>query len=79
VDDYVVMAAEHDLVGPLLDLATAVALGGELSRPGFANRLGRPSQAAGLSPHNGAHVAFHLDLRITLKAASANPEPAETV
>ncbi len=24
VDDYVVMAAEHDLAGPLLDLATAV-------------------------------------------------------
>ena len=36
VDDYVVMAAEHDLVGPLLDLATAVmALGGEMLRPGF--------------------------------------------
>jgi hypothetical protein len=30
VDDYVVMAAEHDLAGPLLDLVTAVmALGGE--------------------------------------------------
>ena len=30
VDDYVVMAAEHDLGGPLLDLVTAVmALGGE--------------------------------------------------
>jgi hypothetical protein len=30
VDDYVVMTAEHDLAGPLLDLATAVmALGGE--------------------------------------------------
>ena len=28
VDDYVVMAAEHDLAGPLLDLMTAVmALG----------------------------------------------------
>jgi hypothetical protein len=28
VDDYVVMAAEHDLAGPLLDLVTAVmALG----------------------------------------------------
>jgi len=24
VDDYVVMAAEHDLAGPLLDLVTAV-------------------------------------------------------
>jgi hypothetical protein len=31
VDDYVVMAAEHDLAGPLLDLATAVmALGGKM-------------------------------------------------
>ena len=31
VDDYVVVAAEHDLAGPLLDLATAVmALGGEI-------------------------------------------------
>ena len=30
VDDYVVMAAEHDLAGALLDLVTAVmALGGE--------------------------------------------------
>ena len=30
VDDYAVMAAEYDLNGPLLDLATAVmALGGE--------------------------------------------------
>ena len=30
VDDYVVMAAEHDLAGPLLDLVTAVmALGSE--------------------------------------------------
>jgi hypothetical protein len=29
-DDYVVMAAEHDLAGPLLDLVTAVmALGSE--------------------------------------------------
>lgn len=36
VDDHVVMAAEHDLVGPLLDLVTAVmALGGEMLRPGF--------------------------------------------
>jgi hypothetical protein len=33
VDDYVVMAAEDDLAGPLLDLATAVmALGGEMLR-----------------------------------------------
>jgi hypothetical protein len=31
VDDYVVMAAEHDLAGPLLDLVTAVmALGLEM-------------------------------------------------
>jgi hypothetical protein len=31
VDDYVVMAAEHDLTGPLLDLVTAVmALGSEM-------------------------------------------------
>jgi hypothetical protein len=30
VDDYVVMAAEDDLAGPLLDLVTAVmAMGGE--------------------------------------------------
>jgi len=30
VDDYVVMATEHDLAGPLLDLVTAVmALGSE--------------------------------------------------
>ena len=30
LDDYVVMAAEHDLAGPLLDLVTAVmALGSE--------------------------------------------------
>ena len=30
VDDHVVIAAEHDLAGPLLDLVTAVmALGGE--------------------------------------------------
>jgi hypothetical protein len=30
VDDYVVIAAEHDLAGPLLDLVTAVAaLGSE--------------------------------------------------
>jgi hypothetical protein len=30
VDGYVVMASEHDLAGPLLDLVTAVmALGGE--------------------------------------------------
>ena len=30
VDDYLVMAAEHDLAGPLLDLVTAVmALGSE--------------------------------------------------
>lgn len=30
VDDYVVMAAEHDLAGPLLDLVTAVmTLGSE--------------------------------------------------
>ncbi len=30
VDDYVVMAAEEDLTGPLLDLVTAVmAMGGE--------------------------------------------------
>ncbi len=30
VDDYVVMATEHDLAGALLDLVTAVmALGGE--------------------------------------------------
>jgi hypothetical protein len=31
VDDYVILAAEHDLAGPLLDLVTAVmALGLEL-------------------------------------------------
>lgn len=34
IDDYVVMAPEHDLAGPLLDLATAVmALGSEMLRP----------------------------------------------
>jgi hypothetical protein len=64
VDDYVVMAAEYDLVGPLLDLATAVmALGGEMLRPGSANRLVRPSQTEGF----------------TVKAGSANPEVARTV
>jgi hypothetical protein len=34
VDDYVVMAAEHDLAGPLLDLVTAVmALGDDPGQP----------------------------------------------
>ena len=64
VDDYVVMAAEHDLVGPLLDLATAVmALGGEMLRPRPGDRMVRPSQTEGF----------------TLKAGSANPEVAQTV
>jgi hypothetical protein len=34
VDGYVIMASEHDLAGPLLDLVTAVmALGGEPGQP----------------------------------------------
>ena len=44
MDDYVVMAAEHDLAGPLLDLVTAaMALGLETRQPGI-------SPAFGLSP-----------------------------
>ena len=35
VDDHVIMVAEYDLTGPLLDLVTAVmALGDEVQEPG---------------------------------------------
>lgn len=48
VDDYVIMAAEDDLAGPLLDLVTAVlALGGEFLHMGFRNRCVQPFQAKG--------------------------------
>jgi hypothetical protein len=44
VDDDVVIAAEHDLIGPLRDLVTAVlALGGELLKQGVS-----PTAAASL-------------------------------
>jgi hypothetical protein len=45
VDGYVILAAEHDLAGPLLDLITAVlGLGREaLAHPGFANSFAKPS------------------------------------
>lgn len=46
VDDYVVMAAEHDLAGPLLDLVTAVmALGREGLQHGARQPCGLPSHA----------------------------------
>jgi hypothetical protein len=45
VDGYVILAAEHDLTGPLLDLIAAVLeLGnGALAHPGFANPFAKPS------------------------------------
>ena len=49
VDDFVVMAAEHDLAGPLLDLATAVmALGGEMLRHGISPPVGSSPPRPGL-------------------------------
>jgi hypothetical protein len=63
VDDYVVMAAEHDLAGPLLDLATAVmALGGEMLRQGL-------SPNAGSSPSGRTHCPMAAPL--------APPRPAD--
>ena len=51
VDDYVVMAAEDDLAGPLLDLATAVmALGGGLLRQGLSPTVGSSPLRSG--PHS---------------------------
>ena len=49
VDDYVVMAAEPDLAGPLLDLVTAVmTLGGEMLEHGVSQPLCQALPGRGL-------------------------------
>jgi hypothetical protein len=66
VDDYVVMAAEDDLAGPLLDLVTAVmALGSEMlgREPcpmSYGLRRAGAEDAADTSSHAGARPALCL-------------------
>ena len=66
-DGTVVLVADHDLCGPLLDLVTAVLAMGDalLTRsPGFA-RPSRPrtltSQTGGTAPDSNAHAGHLLD------------------
>ena len=83
-DGTVVLVAEHDLCGALLDLVTAVLAMGDavLTRsPGFANRSASPprpltvvSQTGGTAPDSDARAGHLLDPDLRLRILAHLPE-----
>jgi hypothetical protein len=83
-DGTVVLVAEHDLCGPLLDLVTAVLAMGDavLARsPGFANRSASPpgaltvvSQTGGTAPDSDVRTGHPLDPDLLRRTWAHSPD-----